>query len=296
MNAVWSDEFTFCAGAAIGHDELILAVSKDDLEDESIAHTVFLTYRTGQWMAVANPVLWNCVSLCRLGSAALAMGWDGELLVVHADTSVGPFAGLPRDSISKRGPMRKLLSATGSSVLAAVGTDMQLYFYSSGGWHESPHASGDAASGETSLETGVFRGEQFIAFGTEGTALRVSNSHRKLLNIGTNASINAAAGVQDGVVFGASDGRLYELKEDEECVTELTSRSADSPIWDLCCFEGKIYAATLSQLYVLENGKLLPAHQEAATSGVLTWFEGQLWSIGEKDIFICEKERWRRIE
>jgi hypothetical protein len=65
-------------------------------------------------------------------------------------------------------------------------------------------------------------------------------------------------------------------------------------LWDLCWFQGTLYAATVTGLFTLEEGGLCPVETNGAPSSTysLSTADGVLWSVGNDSVDSFDGRVW----
>jgi hypothetical protein len=231
----------------------------------------------------------------------LFLGARGEVMCLGSRAFHFEKIGKGADSPEKRGPMRGI-RGVGESVFA-VGMNRQIYKRDSAGvWSTfekglpkrlkgSDEVTGfEAIDGfdETELYTVGWDGEirQF-----DGTAWINRDSP-------TNFILTDVCCAGNGVVYACGRvGTLLAGRADQW--RSLTKPAFKDDLWSLAWFQGQLYAASMTALYVLEKESFRPVRigkDAPETCFRLSARDGVLWSIGAKDVMAYDGKKWTRID
>jgi hypothetical protein len=101
------------------------------------------------------------------------------------------------------------------------------------------------------------------------------------------------------VVYAAGkDGVMVKGRNDSWEIIEWEA-DVDADIWDLCWFAGKLYVATISNLYTLNANRLDEVdfgEIDVSSCYNLTEAQGVLWSIGNQDVLSFDGTNWQRYD
>jgi hypothetical protein len=309
MMGAESEKTTFVCGcvrfAHVGH--AIKTVDEVDLEIEPHSTSIYYNSKENQWMVTSDDpwIKWLAISatVCEHPQCQMvAIGAWGNVLV----DGKGDFHEELIHDFKKVGPDRcgKLLRVRGIGKRAyAVGMGRMVY-------------RRDDVNKWTAIDKGVlvpgdviellgfdgidgFSEEDIYAGGLQGEIWHYNGKKWTQLDSPTNVPLYDIICGGDGQVYAAGrDGVLVQGRGDNWRV--LTDDAFQRDIWNLCWFADRLFIATTSGLFYLnEKGKIKPVDFGADvpnTTYHLSARDGIMWSIGAKDIMQYDGKTWTRID
>ncbi len=161
--------------------------------------------------------------------------------------------------------------------------------------HAPPPARGENAGFE---DICGFGGEEIYAVGWNGEIWQWNGTRWANYASPTNLILTGACCGGDGKVYVCGqNGTLIRGRSDTWELIEFENVTED--FWDVCWFKGRLYVSSMTMLFIVTNGELLPVDFGAdspATYGRLTEAENVLWSIGSADVFSFDGTAWARVD
>ncbi len=139
--------------------------------------------------------------------------------------------------------------------------------------------------------------DDLYAVGMHGAVYRFDGARWTHADVPTNRTLTSVCCAVDGRVWIAGHkGLLLEGYESRWSVIDL--EDFDKDIWSVLWFQGSLYVSTLSGLYRLVDGRLVPVDfgdDPPRTTNRLTATAEVLWSVGSEDILSFNGKTWTRI-
>ncbi|NVB38750.1 hypothetical protein G6O69_12995 [Pseudenhygromyxa sp. WMMC2535] len=293
---------TFVDGAALGRDHLYFLAYYDDLDPAVYECTVGTYYDAGDWLSHED-MGHAAISACRFepvpdtAAMVVALSMQGD---VHFHGPQGSFEERIPDAgtreVGKLGAMAQVRQIGGS--LYACGAHGQVYRRTRQGWE---HIDGPILdrSMERSLSLNGIDGsaeDDILVVGYHGRILRFDGRRWSELDPPTNLHLERVCCVGRGEAYACGNrGTLLWIRG--ESIMDL---SVDIPehFWGMTVFDGRLYVATLSAIWVLEDGELREI--DTGLGGDVEFYrldscEGMLWSIAPKDLIRFDGDTWERV-
>jgi hypothetical protein len=141
-----------------------------------------------------------------------------------------------------------------------------------------------------------FSDNEIYAVGWNGEIWEWNGSAWKQAPSLTNLILTSVCIADEAVYSAGQNGTLLHGRHDQ---WKVISTNTKEDFWSVAWFNGKLYVASLTNLYTYENDKLVPVNFGADrpnSFGNLTHAEGVLWSVGDSDVFMYDGNTWQRID
>lgn len=276
--------------AARSSELLYLALQDRKLNKKAVAHTRVGGIDHGE-LASAADLPWRAVGMCFAREPAqklVMVSGDGKVFTYIAGNEGTELIVDPID-------LRNCVTIDGHAY--ACGMGRQVFFrMGEGKWlpMHAPSASDEEVVGFECLAG--FSAQELYAVGWEGEVWRCENGRWSDCNSPVNVVLSAVCCVPDGSVYACGQqGTLLRGRGDEwQCVI---TEDLEDDLWDLRWFNGKLYVASMSYLYILEGDRLSPVEfdiEPPSSFYKLTDAEGVLWSVGQETILSFDGKHWER--
>jgi len=283
-------ENLFARGAARFKDLVYLALIDKKLRKKDVAHTRLVSIDGGE-IANVKDLSWLACGMC------VAKKPEERLVVVSGGGDVFTFVG--GDSSTERiAQPRDLRACTVIEGFAyACGMDRQVFCREREGSWISLHAPAAEGNDVVGFEAiGAFTRKDLYACGWQGEIWHFNGrkwsdcaSPVNLILTGLNCAV-------DGHVYACGQaGTLLRGRKDKWELLETEGMTDD--LWDLCWFDGKLYASSMTALYELQGDRLVVVDfgKNAPDSCYkLTAADGVMWSIGQESIFSFDGKSWQQ--
>jgi hypothetical protein len=285
----------FGAGTARFRD-LLYVVGTDRAEPGATSSsTRFIGFDRGQLTHLGERP-WACTAVCVVRKPSerfVAIGTSGQVFTwltgVAMDESVGPEAGLD---------IRRASTLDGFAV--ACGANGRVFLRTDEGTWIPFHASGHDGAKAPDFEAigGISRTDAY-AVGKGGAVYHWDGGSWTSCGTPVTSTLTGVAMTTGGetVFVTGLDGTL--LRGSKGVFERIQIQGLRDDLQDCVWFDGKLYVATLTGLFVLNDSSLVPVDVTAAegtTYRHLAESEGVLWSIGAHDVFCLDGTRWSRVD
>ncbi len=281
--------------SAIGQQNKVYVLTKvKALIEKGIAHTSVIGIDKGLWCDAANTA-WDstAIAVAKLPSEKLVfISEDGDVCAYGGGNStkekIVPFPKMIRNAISIEGHV------------VACGMLRQVFERVDEGKWLDISAPFPGASEKVGFEAiDGYSLKELYAVGWKGEIWQYDGSIWTNRSGPTNLILSSICCVQDGVVYiGGQEGVLIQGRNDSWEIIEWEEET-DIDIWDLCWFEGKLYVASMTDLFTFDKDRLVVVdfgELEIPTCYSLTEAEGIMWSVGKDDVLSFDGKRWQRYE
>jgi hypothetical protein len=259
-----------------------------------------ITWDAGKWFQ--DNFDWAAVSICiakKPKEQMVAVGVEGDVHVRGAGESLNEEVKDGKLLAADRGPLQGVRTIDGYAY--ACGMGRQVYRRDGPGqWtclDESCRESKEGvATGFKDIDG--FSAKDIYAVGFKGEIWHYNGKAWLRVDSPTNVILNDVCCAGDGSVYiGGYKGIL--MRGDAGKMEVVEHASTKENIWGLAWHEKKLYLSTLKRVMTLEKGNTLtPVDMDAPVTSAyhLSAADGQLWSIGPKDIMAFDGKAWTRIE
>lgn len=297
----WTDLFSFVTGAIRERDLAYLVLSSDAAAKKKMPLSGFVQWEPEGW-GDGGQQRWLTVGACIVHSPRtqlLAVGEQGQALLLGSGDRHEETIGAGKRSPKHRGPLRSV--RTIGDAAYAVGMDRQVYRRcGENDWREVRGAPPSAKRGHVAGFNAIdgFGENELYAVGWDGEIWRGDARAWKQCDSPTGAVLTDVCCGGDGVVYACGRNGLL-VRAGDARRWELINTGTEDDLWSVVFFEGKLYAASFGNVFVLEGKRLRPMNfgkHEPKTCGRLTSGAGMLWSIGAKDVLSFDGKKWSRID
>lgn len=294
MSRRFSADFSFRSGAIRAAQFVYILAEMEKIADDA-AHTAVLVWDQGNWSK--RLLQWPAKSACVTQSPKtqlVAVGGDGRFLVFGSGDNIeGNIYGAAKRS-DKVGPFRSVRNIAGKAY--AVGLDGIVY-------------RRDDVSAWTAIDSGLpadqdleaihgFSSEDIYAVGWNGSVWHFDGKTWSHRDTPTNVTLTGVCCAPDGMVYCC--GRSGILMKGRDRTWQLVQHEAtQADFWDVEWFSGKLFVSTMMLLYTLRDQNLAPVDfgdDAPATAYHLDAVEGEMISVGAKDVMAFDGVNWTRIE
>ncbi len=298
------NEFSIVTGALRSEEIGYVAMVKDDLIPDRVEHSFFLVHHKGNWLwpTTEDSRDWTTVGVAAVKqplAQALFMGLFGQIFRVGSgDVSDEDALNTLADGPSSFGPMRCIRAIDG--IAYAVGMGRQAYRRAGkNSWQRidsgvrTPLEENDVYSFES---IDGFKEDALFAAGRRGEIWSFDGKTWHREDSPTNMIITDIRCGASGCVYACGmNGTLLVRREGNWVLVE--TETVDD-FWSVIEFVDRVFVATNSALFELTDAGVVPVdfgEDAPATCFVLTASGGLLWSIGAKNIFSFDGQRWSRV-
>lgn len=302
MPKMWTGEYSFVGGVAKRKGTAFFILADDDCAKRKIPFALYLLWRDGKWFK-AGTTDWLCSGISYAEGPLDTLIAPGEFGDVHVrgggvdkKEKIGDKASAPKD----RGPLRGVRRIDGATYV--VGMDRQVYVRGgNGSWSAfdkgaRPDKDSEEVVGFEAIDG--YGSNDLYAVGWEGEIWHQAGKQWKQIDSPVNQVLVDVCCAGNGKVYACGrEGLLLRGRDARwEVVTDL---GFDDDFWSLAWFKGKLYIASMDDLYVFDGKRLQlldTEDVEMETAYKLTATDGELWSIGAKDVVVYDGKKWTRIE
>ena len=281
----------FIRGAARLRDLVYLISRSKQLVSEDIAHTSLIANYRGRWAKATNTA-WNstAIAVARLPEEkAILVGEEGDVV-----TYVG---GTTREETISPEPVQVRNAREIAGYVYACGMKRQAYWRAGENqWLDisAPSSAGPGARGFEAIDG--FAQDEVYAVGWSGEIWQFDGDKWHERTSPTNVILTAVCCAGDGHVYAAGQGGvLLAGRNDGWAVVEL-GEDVTADFWDLCWYQDRLYVATMTALYILDQDVLVPVDFGGIMPGTfysLSTAEGALWSVGLHDVITFDGSQWK---
>lgn len=243
---------------------------------------------------------WKCVAICCSPSKERKIFTLGENGFVHIASDKGFHDEIIADgifSVENRGPVTNL-SYIGSHVYA-VGMHRQVYrrdgedrwtCLDSDIFNNNPE---QAIVGFTSIDG--FSERDIFSVGFQGEIWNYKDHKWSQMDSPTNVLLTCMVCDRDNkMVYTAGLGGVL-LHSKGEYWESLQQPDFQDDIWGMAIYRGRLFAATLREIYVLENGQLNRVNTDLPEQTTYRYLDARddvMWSVGDETMAIFDGSVW----
>ena len=281
----------YSRGAARFSDLIYLSIKDRKLDRRSVAHSRILGVYKGQ-VGSLKDVTWRTAGMCvvkKPSERLVTVGENGDVFTYVAgkggDETVDP----------RPFELRGCNSIGGYAY--ACGMKRQAYRRAGEGrWIDMSAPAGDGKRICGFEAIGGFSEADIYAVGWEGEIWQNNKGKWIERSSPVNVILTGVCCASDKTVYAC--GQNGTLVKGRNAGWEaLDQGDLEDDLWDICEFEKKVYAASMSALYELRGARLVPVNfgKDAPKSCYkLTQAEGVLWSVGQENLFSFDGNKWTR--
>jgi hypothetical protein len=297
-----TDEFSLTRGVLRNKEIGYLSVVDDELAKQKVAPSSVVEIYQGE-LHEGPHLTWGIVGVCvnrATREQLLAVGEDGEVLLYGSGETHEETVKTKDENPEERGPLRCARFIGKNSYIAGMGRQV----YRREGENQYVCIDQTMRPPEGSKEVvGIeaidgFSEKELYAVGWKGEIWTYNGKAWRQIQSPTNLILSNVRCAEDGVVYVCGRrGMLIRGKGKSWRVIEHDATKED--FFGIEWYGGKLYLATMSQLFTLEGEELEPVEfddDQPDTCYSLSAADGHLLSTGEKDVMLFDGEEWERIE
>lgn len=282
----------FIDGAARFKDLIYLIAKDRGLAEQHIEHSRFIAFDRSEFCHMGDRN-WSAVAVSvakQPSEKMIAVGEDGDVFTYVGGTST--------DEIIDPRPvcLRSVNVVDGFAI--ACGMKREVYLRTNENTWIAMHAPTPAQNESAGFEAICgFSMNEIYATGWNGEIWQWSGSiwlqHANL----TNLILTGMCCDNEDVCICGQEGTLIRGRKDHWELIDMPSVTED--FWDICWFDGKLYLATMTMLYMFDgkNIELVDfGTDRPSTCYRLSVAEDVLWSTGSDDVFCFDGEIWTRVD
>lgn len=300
IKKVWTDRFSFVAGAVRFKDLTYLSIVDDDLNAEKHPHSGLLEWDAGIWrdggrlnwitvdMTVVKTPLHQMIVVSSIGEIRMMGSGD-----IH-DELVITTEGSPEN----RGEIRCIREISGKAFVAGMNRTV----YRRDDAHKwicidkDIQTIGKEVTGFESIDG--FSETDIYGVGWDGEICHFNGLTWSQMESPTNAILTDVICAADGNVYICGrnglliSGRFRNWKI-------LDTGIIKHDFWNLAWYNGELFISSYQGVYKLENQTIVPVDFGRDTPNTfykLSTADNVLWSIGKKDVMCYDGVSWARIE
>jgi hypothetical protein len=287
----FSKENLYSRGAARFKDLVYLSMKDRKLDRKSVLHSRLIAIDNGEWAPLGD-LNWATAGMCIVKKPAekmVAVSPQGEVF-----TSVR--GKRTKEKISPKPVDLRCCAAIGGYAYAA-GMKNQVFRRTAEGKWKANHPPADKKDNLIGFEAiDGFDENEIYAVGWKGQIWQLTKKKWMKRSSPTKVVLTSVECAPDNNVYiCGQDGTL--LRGRNENWEKLSQNNIRDDFWDICWFKNKLYVASMSTIYSLNGGKLIPVDfgKDAPKSCYkLTEAEGVMWSVGQEDLFSFDGKKWTR--
>ena len=158
----------------------------------------------------------------------------------------------------------------------------------------APADEGDEITGFEAIDG--FSEQDLYAVGWQGEVWHCAKGRWERQSSPVNIILSAVCAAGDKLVYACGQSGTL-IRGRAGAWEQINTDGVVDDLWDVRWFEGKLYVASMSTLYVLFPDGLHPVDfgKEAPRSCYkLTDAQGVLWSVGQENVFSFDGKAWTR--
>ncbi len=288
------DTREFAKGVACQNGNLYILTKVKELVEKDIAHSSIVGINKGLWFDVVNSA-WDSTAIAVSEyplEKLVFVGEDGDVCIYNSKS-------VTKEKISPKPKMiRNARSIEG--YIFACGMHRQVFqLVEKNIWKDLSAPFPDVGEKVGFEDVDGFSLKELYAVGWNGEIWQFDGLTWVNRNSPTNLIMSSICCGQDGIVYiGGQQGSLIKGREDVWEMIEWEEET-DVDIWDLCWFKGKLYVATMTDLFILDQNLLVPVdfgELYVPSCYNLTEAEGVMWSIGKDDVLSFDGDKWQQYE
>ncbi len=288
-----ADDREFVRGAARMADLVYVSTEVRKLQEQGISHTSLVGLDRGRWGDAFNTV-WKSTAL------AVAKLPTEKVVLIGEDGDVATYvAGQRTDESLHPAPVMIRNARTIGGEVYACGAKRQVYRrVGEAQWRDisAPRAQQSEALGFEAIDG--FAHDDIYAVGWGGEIWHYDGRAWRSCASPTHVILTSVCCAGDGVVYAAGQGGVL-LRGRGEAWEKIVWGDEVIDLWDLCWFEDKLYVASSTALFTLDQDRLAPV--DLSTVAPVSCFslstaQGVLWSVGKETVISFDGTRWRRFD
>ncbi|GAA0358980.1 type IV secretion system immunity protein Tsi7 [Bowmanella denitrificans] len=290
-----SDNFLdsrYLVQGAARYADLVYLISKArGLADDDVPHSSIIAMDRDKWADAFN-TNWNATAI------AISKKPSEKMVLIGEDGQVCSYVGGVRtdEKSLANAPMIRSASSIGGYVYAC-GMKRQVFKrVDENRWTDlsapmpgkSERAGFEAISGYSEKE--------IYAVGWNGEIWKFDGSQWVNFDGLTNLILTSVCCADDGQVYVAGQQGTLLIGRNEQWQQVEFEDGENEDFWGLSYFQGRLYLSTMTNLYTLQDQRLIPVDLgdlNCSTFFALTHAEQVLWSVGSHDLLAYDGKQWR---
>ena len=278
-------------GAARTSELVYLAMQDRKLHKKSVPHTRIGGIYQGQVVGAAD-LAWRAAAMCVVRKPS------EKLVVVSESGEVFTYVGGVESAERLDQDVRQIRGCSTIAGMAyACGMSRQVYRRAAEGKWTPMHAPADEGDEITGFEAiDGFSEQDLYAVGWQGEVWHCAKGRWERQSSPVNIILSAVCAAGDKLVYACGQSGTL-IRGRAGAWEQINTDGVVDDLWDVRWFEGKLYVASMSTLYVLFPDGLHPVDfgKEAPRSCYkLTDAQGVLWSVGQENVFSFDGKAWTR--
>ena len=302
MAGHWTDTFSFLTGSIRDKECCYIILLTDEAEKRNLASSGIVQWVPEGW-ADGGQVHWRTIGTALTKTPLIqliAVGENGNLLLIGSGDRHEEMIEIENYTWKKRGKLRNVKNI--DDLIFVVGMDRQVYKRNEiGNWELfengiEPNTTKNVYGFES---IDGFSKDSLYAVGWEGEIWNFEKDVWKLQNSPTNDILVDVCCAGNSYVYACGrQGLILRGKNGNWEILNQNNFSED--IWSIVWFNEKLYCATMTEIYTLNDNNILEyenmGEDSAKTCYKLDVRDGVLWSFGKKDLMSFDGLNWTRID
>lgn len=293
----------FVDGCVIEHDYIYIASKLKSLDAEEYDYSRMSFLDGDKW--IYHDLEWDVVSVCVKSKTKnesrkyCALSAQGEIEFQYP-------GGVDLEKISDAGTYEGLGAVKQikyiGEYLFVCGDQGQVYQrMGEGKWKHIDEGILDRNISASALDLNSIDGsseDDIYTVGFHGKIFHRSDSKWYEIDSPTNAHLERVKCVSSEEVYICGNNGVF-LKGNKDGFKDLSLSGMTDNFWGLEYFNGKVYLATLNDLYVYDGNELSPITTglKSKVGGYrLDAGDGVLWSFGVDDLAYCDGLNWTKVD
>jgi hypothetical protein len=292
MPNISGKDITLWKAAARFKNLVYIAATMDDLVEQEVPHSTFVSMYNGQWHN-AGDARWSTAAICVVRSPSermVAVSEDGDVT-----TYVG---GNLTSELIKPTPRTLTALTTINGRAYACGMHREVFVRTGEGQWQAISAPKPRPRERAGFEAiDGFSEDDIYSVGWRGEIWQRSNGQWIQHDSPVNVILTGVCCAGDGYVYACGqNGTLIKGRNDQWSVIDHEIPPED--FWDIHAFGDSVFVASFTGLCEIKNDVIELVdfgENEPATCHRLTSADGVLWSVGAEDVFSFDGITWQRV-
>lgn len=292
----WTDIFSYLTGAIRYNDLGYMVLTSDEAEERNIPVSHIIQWEPEGWgnggevrwrtagVAIAKHPLEQFIVVGEFGNVLLIGNGDRHEEIITGSTDRGPLRGV---------------RCIDDEILV-VGMNRQVYKRIDAHQWITFDEGIDRPEDVTGFESiNGFNRDSLYAVGWDGEIWHCSNGKWFREKSIVDTVLVDVCCADDGFTYACGrNGVLIRGKNGHW--ESLSQNNFTESLWSLAWFDGKLYASSMENVFVLQDNNTLSAvymgEDRAETCYKLATGAGLMWSVGAKDVMCFDGNSWTRVD